>query len=144
MWICEAPSSTARRASAAYSSGVYGIAGHWSRLAITPLIEQLITTGSSNELIAPNLPSGALYVGIDRKRRTGTSYRHHPVALLRLLDVLVARHLQRPGDRRAGLARVDHVVDHGVAGRDVGVDLLADRVQHRLFRRLGIVGGLDH
>ena len=34
------PSSTARRASAAYSSGVYGIAGHCSRLAIAPEIEQ--------------------------------------------------------------------------------------------------------
>src|SRR5215208_3068879 len=51
MWICDPPSSTMRRASAAYSSGVYGIAGHWSRLAIAPLIEQLMTTGSSKRLI---------------------------------------------------------------------------------------------
>src|SRR4051812_12942892 len=52
MWICDAPSSTERRASAAYSAGVYGIAGHWSRFAIAPLIEQLMTTGSSKRLIS--------------------------------------------------------------------------------------------
>src|SRR3954465_7310682 len=45
MWIIEAPSSTARLASEAYSSGVYGIAGHWSRFATAPLIEFVITTG---------------------------------------------------------------------------------------------------
>src|SRR4051794_7400712 len=47
MWIIEPPSSTIRRASAAYSSGVYGIAGHWSRLATAPEIEQVRITGSS-------------------------------------------------------------------------------------------------
>src|SRR6188472_103969 len=142
MWICEAPSSTARRASAAYSSGVYGIAGHWSRLAITPLIEQLITTGLSNELTF--LPPVASYRGIRPESRHTPSYRHHPMALLRLFDLLVFRHPQRLDDRRPGLARVDHVVDHGVASGDVGIDLLAHRVQHRLAGRLRIVGGLDH
>src|SRR4051812_31087171 len=47
MWIIEPPSSTIRRASPAYSSGVYGIAGHWSRLATAPEIEQVRITGSS-------------------------------------------------------------------------------------------------
>src|SRR3954464_1962532 len=46
MWIIDAPSSTTRFASAAYSSGVYGIAGHWSRLATAPLMLLVITTGS--------------------------------------------------------------------------------------------------
>src|SRR3954454_16409967 len=46
MWIIEAPSSTTRRASSAYSSGVYGIVGHWSRFATAPLMEFVITTGS--------------------------------------------------------------------------------------------------
>src|SRR3954468_18950106 len=46
MWIIDPPSSTTRRASAAYSSGVYGIAAHWSRFATAPLIELVITTGS--------------------------------------------------------------------------------------------------
>src|ERR1700754_5102582 len=53
MWIITPPSSTIRRASAAYSSGVYGIAGHWSRLAMAPEIELLMITGSSKRLIRP-------------------------------------------------------------------------------------------
>src|SRR3954463_6298158 len=101
MWICEAPSSTARRASAAYSSGVYGIAGHWSRLAITPLIEQLMITGSPKLLIEP--PSEATYVDISAKSRPTRSYGHHPMPFARLLDVLVPGHPQRLGDRRPGL-----------------------------------------
>jgi hypothetical protein len=55
MWICEPPSSTIRRASAAYSSGVYGMAGHWSRLATVPLIEALRITGFRYELIVASL-----------------------------------------------------------------------------------------
>src|SRR5688572_26684437 len=47
MWIMDPPSSTIRRASAAYSSGVYGIAGHWSRLATAPEIAQVMMTGMS-------------------------------------------------------------------------------------------------
>src|SRR5919112_5708769 len=50
MWIIEPPSSTTRRASAAYSSGVYGIAGHWSRLATAPEIELVMTTGSVKDM----------------------------------------------------------------------------------------------
>ena len=45
MWIIDAPSSTTRLASAAYSSGVYGMAGHWSRLATAPLMEFVMITG---------------------------------------------------------------------------------------------------
>src|SRR5436309_9173649 len=55
------PSSTIRRASAAYSSGVYGIAGHWSRLASDPEIEQVMTTGSSRLTAAPSAGSGKSY-----------------------------------------------------------------------------------
>src|SRR5437763_15960998 len=51
MWT--PPSSTIRRASAAYSSGAYGIAGHWSRLAIVPEIAHVITTGSSSAIGGP-------------------------------------------------------------------------------------------
>src|SRR3954452_23735047 len=51
MWIIVPPSSTILRASTAYSSGVYGIAGHWSRLASEPEIEQVITTGSSTDMV---------------------------------------------------------------------------------------------
>ena len=41
------PSSTTRRASAAYSAGVYGIAGHCSREASAPDMAQVRMTGSS-------------------------------------------------------------------------------------------------
>src|SRR3954454_11041924 len=47
MWILTPPSSTIRRASAAYSAGVYGIAGHWSRLASAPEVAHVMMTGSS-------------------------------------------------------------------------------------------------
>src|SRR4051812_21071153 len=47
MWIITPPSSAIRRASAAYSAGVYGIAGHWSRLASAPEIAHVMMTGSS-------------------------------------------------------------------------------------------------
>ncbi len=56
MWT--PPSSTIRRASAAYSAGVYGIAGHCSRLASAPEIAHVITAGSSTL--------------IDRRAHTGT------------------------------------------------------------------------
>ena len=58
MWIIEQPSSTARFASAAYSSGVYGMAGHWSRFATAPEIEQVTMRGPRS-----------------------CSYGHHPVLL---------------------------------------------------------------
>src|SRR6185503_21162856 len=61
MCTCTPPSSTIRRASAAYSSGVYGIAGHWSRLASDPEIEQVMTTGSSRLTLAPSAGSGKSY-----------------------------------------------------------------------------------
>jgi hypothetical protein len=53
MWIIEQPSSTARFASAAYSSGVYGIAGHCSRLATAPEIEQVMMQGLSFSAATP-------------------------------------------------------------------------------------------
>ena len=61
MWIIEPPSSTIRRASAAYSSGVYGIAGHWSRLATAPEIEQVMITGSSR-LMSTSVGSGTCHL----------------------------------------------------------------------------------
>src|ERR1039458_2804656 len=97
MWIITPPSSTIRRASAAYSAGVYGIAGHCSRLAIAPEIEQVMRTGSSRLMRAPRV-----------------SYRHDPVTLPRPLDALALGHLERSTDRRARLAGIDHVVDHVV------------------------------
>src|SRR5215203_2344135 len=56
MWIMLAPASTARRASAAYSSGVYGIAGHWSRSATAPEMAHVISTESSRAIGGATLP----------------------------------------------------------------------------------------
>src|SRR5687768_14077871 len=103
------------------------MAGHCSRFAIAPEIEQLMITGSSNELTRSYLPphrwrtrSGAAYAGC-------SSYRHHPVLSPRPLDLLVLRHPQSRDDPRTRLSRVDDVVDHRVARGDIDVDLLADR-----------------
>src|SRR5437879_3225296 len=124
MWIIVPPSSTIRRASAPYSSGVYGIAGHCSRLASVPEIEHVITTGSSRLIALP-------------------SYGDDSMALPRALDVLVLGHLERLADRRARLARVDDVVDHVVARRDVDVDDLAVRVDQLGLLGLGVLGFFD-
>src|SRR5271170_3892502 len=122
MWIITPPSSTIRRASAAYSSGVYGIAGHCSRLAIAPEIEQVITTGTSRLTAAPlfalTSPVYPWLYGRHKRSTTTTrrvspslygrrkrSYRHHALALPRPLDLLVLGHLKRPADRLARLAR---------------------------------------
>src|SRR5213076_2920748 len=101
MWMWTPPSSTIRRASAAYSCGVYGIAGHWSRFAIAPEIAQQMMAGSS--------------------RLIGLSHRDDAVAPPGALDPLARRHLETAADRRPRLARVDHVVDHVAAGGDVDV-----------------------
>src|SRR3954447_15129185 len=83
MWTWTPPSSTMRRASAAYSSGVYGIAGHWSRLASDPEIEQVMTTGSSRLKAAPSAGSGKSYFPQCPRRRR-ISNRADPLALLDL------------------------------------------------------------
>src|SRR4051812_43562018 len=112
MWIIEAPSSTTLRASAAYSSGVYGIAGHWSRFATVPEIELVMITGSSKRLTPASPP--------------GRSYGHHAVLLPGSFHALALGHLERADHDRPRLARVDDVVDHVVARRDVRVDDLSE------------------
>src|SRR5271167_1295597 len=100
MWIITPPSSTIRRASAAYSSGVYGIAGHCSRLAIAPEIEHVITTGWSRLTAAPLFSlTSSVYPWLYARRKR--SYGHHALALPRPLDLLVLGHLKRPADRLA-------------------------------------------
>src|SRR4029079_6232999 len=114
MWICEAPSSTARRSSAAYSSGVEGIAGHWSRFAIAPLIEQLMITGASKRLISsPPLP-----VGLPLPEE----------GLEHLLDVL-----SREGQRELAAQELEAVVERHVLLAVHGV--VAELHQHRALRR---------
>src|SRR4051794_21702333 len=70
MWIIDPPSSTTRRASAAYSSGVYGMAGHWSRFATAPLIELVMTTGWSKRLM-PAAPRVGVPLGRCPRARRG-------------------------------------------------------------------------
>src|ERR687895_347349 len=99
MWITDAPASRARRASAAYSSGVYGMAGHWSRLAATPLIAHVITHAS---------------MAAKPKRSDG----EHAVLTPRALRLLRLRGREASGEDRSGLGRVDHVVDERPPGGD--------------------------
>ena len=110
MWMWTPPSSTIRRASAAYSAGVYGIAGHW--LAVGDHARDRAGDDRGVVDAHPLAPDRS----IPARRRC---------AACRSLDALAGRHLQAPADRLAGLTRIDHVVDHVVAGRTVDVDQLA-------------------
>src|SRR3954466_6231467 len=76
MWIITPPSSTIRRASAADSAGVYGIAGHWSRLASAPEIAQVMMTGSSRLTRAATLVVD--WPQRDRRARSGYFRRADP------------------------------------------------------------------
>src|SRR3954464_5204193 len=102
MWIMLPPSSTIRRASAAYSSGVYGIAAHCSRLATAPEMAQVRMTGSSRLNGSPSevgrvtspwgewggraQPLGFFRVSrmLPTSERTVHDRRHHPRHLRRL------------------------------------------------------------
>src|SRR3954447_4020184 len=128
-WMCTwtAPSSTMRRASAAYSSGVYGIAGHWSRLASDPEIEQVMTTGSSR-LKAPSAGSGKSYFSQCPRRRRISNRANEvrarridevdPLALLDLAPDLAGRVLLGV-QVHVGLALLQ-VLDRGGEVRDAG------------------------
>src|SRR3954469_3849867 len=133
MWIIDAPSSTTRFASAAYSSGVYGIAGHWSRLATAPLIELVITTGSLK--LIRSLP-----------RSWRPAHRTEVVALRGELapgggHLLDRQRIERAAVRPEQLARL-----RLVAGSQRGDDLLAVRCEapqpgHEQPVRVAYLGG---
>src|SRR3954470_19412734 len=86
-WIITPPSSTIRRASAAYSAGVYGIAGHWSRWASAPEIAHVMVTGSS--------------------RLTGRG-RYRPNVNARPEQGIAAAYLPTPSAERTSHDRSDH------------------------------------
>src|SRR4051812_24819995 len=118
MWIIVAPSSTARLASAAYSSGVYGIAGHCSRLATAPEIEQTTIAGSSNRLMRASLASA---VGRERLAPLEVPLEHqvdpgHRVAIRRA---------------RLALARGGPVADRQRDARGEGAHVVADLQRDR-------------
>src|SRR5262245_49196964 len=117
MWIMEQPSSTARRASAAYSSGVYGIAGHWSRLATAPEIEHVMIAGSSKRLIARSAPQhllrgslarahGAVHVAVPERGPLGAGPVDAPDRLAQQRAVLAQHALAGVPDGAAARPRL--------------------------------------
>src|SRR5918994_2099259 len=100
MWIIEPPSSTIRRASAAYSSGVYGIAGHWSRLATAPETAHVRMTG---------LIGVIGWVGRLHDRR---NHRRHPDRHRRRLPRTAAAAASTPHGVRADGRVRDHRLAH--------------------------------
>ena len=80
-----------------------------------------------------------MIAGLSKRAHTGIT----PCRLVWALDALGRRHLERADHGRARLARVDHVVDQGVAGGDVRVDRLADPLDHLRPRGVRVVGSLD-
>src|SRR4051794_29642066 len=101
MWIITPPSSTIRRASAAYSCGVYGIAGHWSRLASDPEIEQVMTTGSSRLKARP----------LSQEVGSATSHLSERGARRQVRGRAATRLVLRRDDRRAAEDVVERVGD---------------------------------
>ena len=57
------------------------------------------------------------------------SHRNHSVLPPGPLDLLGPRHLQPAPDGEPGLGGIDHVVHHGVARGDVGIDVLPELVR---------------
>src|SRR6266567_6788844 len=135
-WMCTiaAPASTALLASSAISLGAYGIAGHCSRVARTPVSAAVITV----------LPlRGPRELTAQPPSSWGSSYRDVAVLSPGPIDLLVARLLDAPDDHAPRLRGVDDVVDHRPAGGDVRADLRPDGFDHARPRLLGIVRGFD-
>src|SRR3954453_21339681 len=114
MWIITPPASAIRRASAAYSAGVYGMAGHCSRPASAPGTAQVTMTGSSRLIARPGRPWRRAAGGPRPVAPQRPSDGRHTMAPPGALYFLGFRQLERADDRRPRLARVDHVVDHAV------------------------------
>src|SRR3954452_3690446 len=136
MWMWTPPSSTIRRASAAYSSGVYGIAGHCSRLARAPEMAQVMTTGSSRLTLAPRWEVGRAtshsYASDTRsqpREAAGMSLRMIGSLIAAVVIGLIAGGLARalmPGRDPMGLAMTALL---GIVGAVIGFFL---------FRAIGI------
>src|SRR5438046_4027492 len=163
MWTMAAPSCAARAASSPISRGGYGMAGHGSRVARTPVRAAVMMVrvtaltgwvvlrfqlahvrwrvvrwrggGSSGGGRAP--PGGWLC-----GRRRGASYRDVAVLAPRAVDLLGAGLLEAVDDDPASFGGVDHIVDHRPTGGQVRVDLRADRVEQPSARFLGVAARL--
>src|SRR3954468_20820831 len=133
MWIIDPPSSTTRFASAAYSSGVYGIAGHWSRLATAPLIELVITTGSLK--LIRSLP-----------RSWRPAHRTEVVALRGELaprgrHLLDRQRIERAAVRAEQLARLGLVAGSHRGAHFLAVGREAPQARHEQVLRMAHLGG---
>src|SRR5258706_5019575 len=120
IWTMAAPSAAARAASSPISFGVYGMAGHWSRLARTP-VRAAVTI---------------VLVTVWR------SYRDVSVLAPRAVAPLALGLLQAAHDDSPRLRRVDHVIDHRPPRREVRIDLRTDPLQQLRSRLARIVGSL--
>src|SRR5579884_1220758 len=125
------------------------MAGHCSRPAMAPEIAHVMTAGSAR-LTTGSTPGRFVY-GRPRRSWRSTpgrfaygphrrSYGHHAISLPRPVDALGRRQLERAADCGPRLARVDDVVDHGVAGRDVDVDDLAELLDQLLTLGRRVLG----
>src|SRR5213083_604318 len=113
MWTMAAPSCAARAASSPISRGVYGMAGHWSRVARTPVraaVMMVRVTALTGWVVSPfqlaqigwrvvrwrggRAPPG---VWLCRRRR-GASYRDVAVLAPRAVDLLGAGLLEAVDD----------------------------------------------
>src|SRR2546427_9866256 len=133
MWTMAAPSCAARPASSAISRGVYGMAGHWSRVARTPVraaVMMVRVTALTGWVVlrfqlaqirwrvvrwrgggspgGGRAPPGEWLCG----RRRGASYRDVAVLAPRAVDLLCAGLLEAVDDDPASFGGVDHIADH--------------------------------
>src|SRR2546425_5470722 len=99
-WMCTiaAPASAARLASSPISLGVYGMAGHCSRVASTPVSAAEMTV---------LLLRGPRELTAQPQSSWGSSYRDVAVLAPRPVDLLAARLLDSVHDHAASLGWID-------------------------------------
>src|SRR5579859_222519 len=145
------------------------MAGHWSRVARTPVSAAVMIVLTISSESRPVLTArvaarfffaqiGARVVrwrgggspGGGRARkglwilgRPGSSYRDVPVLAPRTVDLLVPRLFQAARNHAPRLRGIDHVVDHRPTSRHVRVDLRAHRREQRRRFLLGVGRVLD-
>src|SRR5712691_7252991 len=163
MWTMAAPSCAALAASSPISRGVYGMAGHWSRVARMPVraAVMMVLVKVLTGWVVLRRQFAQIRCRVVRWRGGGSpgggrappgvwlsggrelSYRDVAVLPPRAVDLLGAGLLQAADDHAAGLGGIDHVVDHRPTGGQVRVDLRADGVEQLLAGLLGVARGLD-
>src|ERR1700694_3583435 len=173
MWTMAAPASAARLASSPISIGVYGMAGHWSRVASTPVsaavtmvlvirrkpprAEFLTGRVADRPPLAqierrkvrwrgggsPHSGGGRAPAGYGRMAPAGRSYRDVSVLPPRAVDFLVPRLLDASDDHPARLGGGDDVIDHRPTRGEGRGDLRPDTGDKLAACLLRVVGCLD-